>query len=139
VVGVWTKRDAGPSGQIDLGESPEAESLRPAMGVVAVSAHSGAGLQELLNHVVCRVEAQSGGGAPTPDTPIVTRSRHRAALSRAADELADFGTAWAGAKLPAVVAAVHLRAAAAALEEIIGVVGVEDVLARVFADFCVGK
>jgi tRNA modification GTPase len=139
VVGVWTKRDAGPSGQIELGETPEVASLPPTMGVVAVSAHSGAGLQELLDHVVCRVEAQSGGGPPTPDTPIVTRSRHRAALSRAADELADFGTAWAGASLPAIVAAVHLRAAAAALEEIIGAVGVDDVLARVFADFCVGK
>jgi tRNA modification GTPase len=37
------------------------------------------------------------------------------------------------------VAAVHLRAAVLALEELIGSVDVEDVLERVFRTFCVGK
>jgi tRNA U34 5-carboxymethylaminomethyl modifying GTPase MnmE/TrmE len=37
------------------------------------------------------------------------------------------------------LAATHLAAAAAALEELIGVVEVDDVLERVFGDFCVGK
>jgi tRNA U34 5-carboxymethylaminomethyl modifying GTPase MnmE/TrmE len=37
------------------------------------------------------------------------------------------------------VAAVHLRAAVTALESVIGAVDVEDVLARVFGEFCVGK
>jgi tRNA modification GTPase len=37
------------------------------------------------------------------------------------------------------VAASHLRGAAGALTELIGVVDVEDVLGRVFAEFCVGK
>ena len=41
--------------------------------------------------------------------------------------------------LPAPVAAVHVRAAAAALDELIGTVDVDDVLARVFSTFCVGK
>jgi tRNA modification GTPase len=34
---------------------------------------------------------------------------------------------------------VHLRSAVHALEELIGVVDVEDVLDRLFASFCVGK
>jgi tRNA modification GTPase len=37
------------------------------------------------------------------------------------------------------VAAVHVRAAVAALDELIGAVDVDDVLARVFSTFCVGK
>jgi tRNA modification GTPase len=38
-----------------------------------------------------------------------------------------------------VVAAVHVRAAVAALEGLIGAVDVEQVLERVFGTFCVGK
>ena len=40
---------------------------------------------------------------------------------------------------PYAVAAVHLRAAAGVLEELIGSVDVEQVLERVFRTFCVGK
>ena len=69
----------------------------------------------------------------------MTRERHRRALEAARDELAQFVDAFAADALPAPVAAVHLRAAAHALEEIIGAVDVEDVLGRVFATFCVGK
>jgi tRNA U34 5-carboxymethylaminomethyl modifying GTPase MnmE/TrmE len=41
--------------------------------------------------------------------------------------------------LPAPVLAVHLRAAGAALEELIGAVEREDVLDVVFRTFCIGK
>ena len=142
VLGVWTKRDAGPTGAIAIDDSRYAAAIDPLVPVptlVAVSAHSGAGLQVLLDGVVSSIEARWAGGPPAADTPIVTRARHRVALSRAAEELAAFGVAWTDATLPAVVAAVHLGTAATALEEIIGVVGVDDVLARVFSDFCVGK
>jgi tRNA modification GTPase len=41
--------------------------------------------------------------------------------------------------IPATVAAVHLRAAVGALDALIGVVRTDDILDRVFADFCIGK
>ena len=41
--------------------------------------------------------------------------------------------------MPAVVSAVHLHSARGHLEELIGVLNVEDVLDRVFSTFCVGK
>jgi tRNA modification GTPase len=44
-----------------------------------------------------------------------------------------------GAGLPAEVASAHLRAAETALEELLGVISVEDVLDAVFREFCVGK
>jgi tRNA modification GTPase len=47
--------------------------------------------------------------------------------------------AWREEKLPATIAAVHLRTAIHSLEELIGAVEVEDVLDRVFSSFCIGK
>jgi tRNA modification GTPase len=38
-----------------------------------------------------------------------------------------------------VLAAHHVRLAVTALDELIGVVGSEDVLDRIFGRFCVGK
>ena len=61
------------------------------------------------------------------------------AIERAHQELAEFQQHWERARLPAAIAAVHIRAAGGALDELIGVVDVEDVLDRVFATFCVGK
>ncbi|HTA73750.1 MAG TPA: tRNA uridine-5-carboxymethylaminomethyl(34) synthesis GTPase MnmE [Gemmatimonadaceae bacterium] len=102
---------------------------------VGVSAETGQGLRELLDEVYRAI-----GSTPSdPDTPIVTRARHRASLTAAAAELCQFQDTWAAGAVPAVIAAVHLRAAVHALEEIIGAVDTEDILDRLFAEFCVGK
>ena len=106
-------------------------------GVVQVSANTGEGLHELLdaiNHAIA-----SKYGEATPDIPMLTRARHRQALTGALAESRQFQEAWREDKLPAPVASVHLRAAVCALEELIGAVDVEDVLDRVFSSFCVGK
>ena len=57
---------------------------------------------------------------------------------RALAEVTSFRAAR-GAGLEAAVAATHLRAAATALEDLIGLVTSDDVLDRVFSAFCVGK
>jgi tRNA modification GTPase len=106
-------------------------------GAVVVSARTGRGLGGLLAEVAALLAERYG--APTADVPLLTRARHRRALAEARAELERFREAWAGDALPAAVAAVHVRAAAHALEELIGAVDVEDVLGRVFASFCVGK
>ncbi|MEY4816284.1 MAG: putative tRNA modification GTPase TrmE, partial [Verrucomicrobiota bacterium] len=46
---------------------------------------------------------------------------------------------WESGALPAPVAAVHLYAARESLSDLIGVVDTEDVLDRVFREFCIGK
>ncbi len=46
---------------------------------------------------------------------------------------------WRTPMAPASVAAVHIRSATHALDELIGSVDVDDVLDRVFRSFCVGK
>ena len=106
-------------------------------GMLLVSAETGAGLTSLLAEVVRTVDERYG--VPEADFPLVTRERHHRALREGRDELAQFATAWRDGTLPAVVAAVHLHAAATALGAVIGGVDVDDVLDRVFQSFCVGK
>jgi tRNA modification GTPase len=128
IIGALTKCDREP--KQGLAMVPPGPALR-------TSALTGAGLSELL---ACVTTAIAGAAGPTPsDAPIISRARHRAALRAAHDEMHAFRDAWRNTAIPAPVAAVHVRAARGALDELIGVVDVEDVFARVFATFCVGK
>ena len=105
--------------------------------VMIVSAERGEGLEQLIDRIVRTLSA-----AVVPvaiDAPVLTRARHRRAVDQAIEELAAFEEGWSDGRLPAPVAATHLHAAVSALEELIGVVDVEDVLDRVFSSFCVGK
>jgi tRNA modification GTPase len=115
----------------------ERDEMAPMSGGIRVSAETGAGLQELLGAIDDMLDTRHGEIAP--DLPILTRARHQKAISTARSELEQFAHAWREEKLPATVAAVHLRTAVCALEELIGAVEVEDVLDRVFSSFCVGK
>jgi tRNA modification GTPase len=105
--------------------------------VVAVSARTGEGLEALLEAIDARLMVEHG--APSSDAPGLTRARHRAAVARASDELSAFRAAVRDQSLPASIAAIHVRSAADALAELIGVVHTDDVLDVVFRQFCVGK
>jgi tRNA modification GTPase len=104
---------------------------------VAVSAVTGAGLDALTDRIIRALDARASD-VPV-DAPVLTRARHRSRVELARAELKMFRDAWMSGEIPAVVAAVHLRAATASLEELIGRVDVENVLDEVFARFCVGK
>lgn len=104
---------------------------------IVVSAQTGAGLRDLLRLVERRLSERHGDA--DPDMPGLTRARHQRAVAIAAAEVRAFDAAWREGALPASVAAIHVRAAADALGELIGVVRVDDVLDAVFRRFCVGK
>ena len=105
-------------------------------GGSGVSVVTGAGLPELRRRLA---EVAFGQLLALGDVePVVTRARHRAALERALGELDGFRAARQ-AGVDAAAAATHLRAAVAALDDLIGAVTPDDVLDRVFAAFCVGK
>lgn len=117
----------------DVGEA----DVPPSVDAVVTSAITGEGLEPLLERIVVTLERahrQMDG-----DDPVLTRVRHVEGLERARSELRAFVDAWQGEAIPAAVAAVHLRAVIHELDELIGAVTVEDVLARVFSTFCVGK
>ncbi|MDQ3696676.1 MAG: tRNA uridine-5-carboxymethylaminomethyl(34) synthesis GTPase MnmE [Gemmatimonadota bacterium] len=120
----------------DLGDFPSS-----ADETVIVSAHTGAGLGALTSRIqdILAFAHASPAAGEAAGAPLLTRERHRRGVALARDEVTAFARAWEQGELPATVAAVHLRAATGALETLIGVVDVEDVLDRVFANFCVGK
>lgn len=126
VIPVLTKSDLHEAGDL----------VRDAHGVM-VSAESGEGLANLLAHID-EVVQQTAPASPQ-DSVIVTRERHRVGLTTARDEVDEFLRAWQAGALPAPVAAVHLHTAREAIAELIGTVETEEVLDRVFRDFCIGK
>ena len=105
---------------------------------VVVSARSGEGLGALLEAIDARLLEQHGPPADD-DAPALTRARHRVAARTAREELGLFRQAIAAGALPMSIAAVHVRQAADALGELIGVLHTDDVLDVVFRQFCVGK
>jgi tRNA modification GTPase len=122
----------------DLQGDPDSQLGRPnSSEPVKVSAITGNGLGALRAKIDSILDEKYG--AIAPETPILTRARHIHGISVARDEIEQFKYAWEKESLPAPVAAVHLRAAVIALEELIGAVSVDDVLERVFSSFCVGK
>jgi tRNA modification GTPase len=103
---------------------------------VSISTVDGTGLGELRECLARLVysEVVSAGA----DAPVVTRARQAESLRVARDEVEAFRSGLLEG-LPAEVAATHLRTAETALEELLGIVSVDDVLDVVFREFCVGK
>ena len=105
-------------------------------GGVAVSVKTGFGLgrlKEVLRSLVFQdiVERRD-------DVPIVTRQRQAALLREARDEIEGFGHALEEG-IPPEIASAHLKSAETALEEILGVIAPDEILDRVFSEFCIGK
>ncbi|BBK39769.1 tRNA modification GTPase MnmE [Allostella sp. ATCC 35155] len=96
---------------------------------VRVCAATGDGLEDLSDRLSAVIADRFGGGGAMP-----TRERHRAAVAGCIDCL----QAAVGAELPELLAE-DLRLAARSLGMAVGVVGVEEVLDRVFREFCIGK
>ena len=103
---------------------------------VRVSTLSGEGLGTLRDRLVEAVF--SAAGASDAEIPLVTRERHSRQLRCARAEIDAFAKTRSGGIAPEVTAT-HLRAAAQALEELLGVIAPEDLLTRVFSEFCIGK
>lgn len=127
VVQVWTKADL---------RAPESE-MSTAGSPISVSADERTGLADLFDRISA-VLAESYGKHAL-DGSVVTTARQQAAISLALAELGRFREARINGEIPTTVAAVHLRAATGALEDLIGAVDVEDVLTRLFSTFCIGK
>jgi tRNA modification GTPase len=101
-----------------------------------VSVITGNGLDSLRRAAAERVF--SGRIALADLEPGLTRERHRIALTRAQADL-QAALPHLGPQGDAVLVAHHIREATAALDELLGVVDLEEVLDRVFGSFCVGK
>ena len=108
----------------------------PATEGVTVSVITGQGLEALRS---AAAELVFGERIALGDLePTLTSERHRVALHRAQEALAE-SLGQLGPAGDAVLASHHVREATLALDELVGIVDIEEVLGRVFAGFCVGK
>ncbi len=101
-----------------------------------ISVESGEGLEELRDLLPRLVY---GGLVETDvEVPVLTRARQTRGVRRAFEEVEAFVRALEDG-VPAEMAATHLRPAETALEELLGVIAPEEILDRLFREFCIGK
>lgn len=108
----------------------------------------------LVDHSSCRISAKTGLGIEklksvlrghlisrsfeTAESVTITNVRHRDALRRASDSL---GQALESAQrgMAGELVSIDVRAAADALGEITGAITTDEILGRIFSEFCIGK
>jgi len=100
-----------------------------------VSSQTGAGLDELRKTITHRL---TGNVTAPGSDEIAINARHEDALRRASEAFAAALSSLKAKAAPELVAS-DLRQALQALESILGVGTSEDVLDRLFAQFCIGK
>lgn len=113
--------------------SKQIENVAANLQSAHISAKTGYGIDQLksslrellLNH-------------QTDPEVVVTNLRHRSELSRSQTALNQAVMALQS-EMPAEIVAINLNEAREALEEIIGLIGNEQILERVFSNFCIGK
>jgi tRNA modification GTPase len=111
-----------------------APSAAPA-GALALSARTGEGLEALRRALL----EQVGWQGASAEGLFIARARHLLALARAGDHLAT-AQQQLDAQSPALdLLAEELRLAHAALGEITGAFGADQLLGEIFARFCIGK
>lgn len=121
---IWNKIDIGQSGS----------EVKSAFGTVELSALKGTGLDQLKERFV-----QIAGGKESGESDlIITSERHRAALARSAQHLAD-AKAGLAERRSAEFVALDMRSAIEAISQITGGSVTEDLLDALFSQFCLGK
>lgn len=114
----------------DLSGTVEPYPVSTCAAVCEISAKTGAGVEGFLKVLTDEVRLRAGLG----DAPLITRSRHRAALEACRDALTR-----ASNEVEPELAAEDLRLAVRSLGRVTGTVDVEDLLDVIFRDFCIGK
>ncbi|HXF94242.1 MAG TPA: tRNA uridine-5-carboxymethylaminomethyl(34) synthesis GTPase MnmE [Nitrospiraceae bacterium] len=120
---------------VDLTDPAVGEGRAFDAPIVSVSAKTGAGLNELrerLRGLLVRPDLEAGEGV------VVTNLRHQSALVRTREALVHAVDSVTKALSDEFVA-LDLRAAADALGEITGAVTTDEILERIFSEFCIGK
>jgi tRNA modification GTPase len=102
---------------------------------VEISCRTGAGLDDLRQAIL---EKMQEGAVPPREHVWAVNERHREALERAQSSLERARESARSAQSPELIA-VDLRDALDHLGMIIGATHSEDILERIFRDFCIGK
>jgi len=130
----------------DLPSASDYAALLPAAPHIAVSALAGAGIPDLE---ALLVETVFSGHITLSDEPLVSNPRHRDLLRRAREQVVVARGACLRPNqgpapdrdrgVPSDLVAIDVTEAVNALGEITGETASEDLLERIFANFCIGK
>ncbi len=134
IVAVLNKRDldAGAIADRDI-----LESLGEDVDIVRTSALHRQGLDELEDAIVRRVTTTAGGSVDA-ESAIAVSARHERSLRGAADALEEARAAMESGT-PVDLVGIDMRECARALGTITGESAADDLLDRIFSQFCVGK
>ena len=99
-----------------------------------ISCVTGEGLAALENEILARISKQN----LRPESAVAINTRHRECLRRALEACDRAATALGKESSPEYVV-IDLKEALNAVGEVIGAVGVEQILDSVFSQFCIGK
>ena len=111
----------------------ELTCLAPGNVIISISAKNGLGINELKQ----TLRKLFLGDQPEPEI-VVTNLRHKTALEKSEYSLSEVSKSLRG-NLPPEIVAVDLQEANQNLGEVIGIVTNDDILERVFRQFCIGK
>jgi tRNA modification GTPase len=119
----------------DLPRAVDIAELPSGTEVLVISAKTGLGLEKLKASIRARLVSP---GFEVNESLVVTNVRHRTALRRAQESLAHASESVRKG-LAGELVAMDLRVAADALGEITGTITTDDILEKIFSEFCIGK
>jgi tRNA modification GTPase len=113
----------------------ELEEKIPGIPPISISARTSSGIENLKNAIHRTIRE---GRSETSNGVLLSTLRHKQAIEKALQALNLAQESWS-ANLSAEFVAVDLQEAQAALGEIVGSHTAEDILERIFNQFCIGK
>jgi len=100
---------------------------------LAVSGLTGAGIDSLVEEIGRNLQGYAAS------TAMITRARHRVAVVRSIGALESAQAMLISGTDAEEMVAESLRQAIDAMDDLVGRIGVEDLLGEIFASFCIGK
>jgi tRNA modification GTPase len=119
----------------DLAVTVETDAALEGHQVFVVSAKTGLGIETVKSALRAQLVSE---GFEAAESVTVTNVRHRDALRRAGESL---GQALESVRcgMAGELVSIDVRAAADALGEITGAITTDEILGRIFSEFCIGK
>jgi tRNA modification GTPase len=121
--------------KMDLTDTVETAAALAGHLVYVISAKTGLGVEKVKSALRSQLVS---GGFEAAESVTVTNVRHRDALRRAGESL---GQALESVQcgMAGELVSIDVRAAADALGEITGAITTDEILGRIFSEFCIGK
>ena len=119
----------------DLADRVETDAGLAGHSVYPISAKTGLGIEKVKSALRAQLVS---GGFEAAESVTVTNVRHRDALRRAGESLGEaLESVQCG--MAGELVSIDVRAAADALGEITGAITTDEILGRIFSEFCIGK